>query len=200
MDAETNLARPAVAPSEPEARCPFADGHPLLRTYHDEEWGVPVLDGRAMWEALALAVFAAGLSWLVVLKKRETMHDKLAGFSPEAIARWSWAHCEALLVDEDVVRSRGKLLALVQNARAYEAMRSAGEDLASFVWSAASTPGLSKAELTDALVDALRDRGFRNIGPVIIHAWLQGIGVWNDHPPSCPRRVELEPLRPIGSS
>lgn len=181
-------------PTPPPATCPFAAGDPLLRAYHDEEWGVPILDSRAMWEALVLDIFAGGLSWLVVLRKRETMRAALAEFDPELIARWSWAHCETLLVDEGIVRSRPKLLALVQNARAYEAMRLEGEDFASFVWSVASTPGLSKAELTEALVDALRDRGFRNLGPVVVHAWLQGIGVWNDHITTCPRRDLVDGL------
>lgn len=177
-----------------EVTCPFAKGDPLLRAYHDEEWGVPVLDSRAMWEALSLDIFSGGLSWLIVLRKRETMRAALADFDPEVLARWGWAECEAALADEGIVRARNKLLAVVQNARAYVSMQSAGEDFASFVWSIAMTPGLSRAELVEALVDALRDRDFRNIGPIIVHAWLQGIGVWNDHLPTCARRATVGDL------
>jgi DNA-3-methyladenine glycosylase I len=176
--------------------CPFAGGDRLLRAYHDEEWGVPVLDSRRMWEALVLDTFSAGLSWLTVLRKRETIREAFCGFHPELVAAFSFEDRERLLADAGIVRSTSKILATMQNARAYEAMKANGEDFASFVWSIASTPGLSRAELVDALTDELRARGFRFIGPVIIHAWLQGIGVWNDHVDGCARRGELVSLAP----
>jgi DNA-3-methyladenine glycosylase I len=188
----------ATTPFSAPASCPFRDGDPLLRAYHDEEWGRPELDSRALWEALVLISFAAGLSWLTVLRKREALRSAFADFEPALVARFTQRDVVRLLDDEQIIRSPPKIQAAIDNARAYEAMREAGDDFASFVWSAASA-STSRVELCNDLAEALRERGFRFIGPVLVHSWLESIGVWNDHAPHCELHAELLPLSPLST-
>ena len=175
------------------SRCRWAETHPLLRTYHDEEWGVPVHDSRMLWEMLMLEGFQAGLSWLTVLRRREGFRKAFAGFDPEQVARFDEADVERLMNDPGIIRARAKIQATIGNARAYLAMQASGEDFATFCWG--MVPGapvqnktgevLAQSPASQALAKALKQRGFKFVGPVIVYAWMQAIGLVVDHDSTC---------------
>lgn len=182
-------------------RCPWPLHDPLYRAYHDAEWGVPERDGRALWEKLVLDGFQAGLSWITILRKRENFRRAFRGFDPEAVARLGEAEVAALLADPGIVRSRAKIEAAVGNARAVLAMRDRGEDFSAFCWDAvggrvrqnAWRAGAVPAETAEsrALSKALKARGFKFAGPVIVYAWMEAVGLVNDHVATCFRHAEL---------
>jgi DNA-3-methyladenine glycosylase I len=176
-------------------RCAWAESDPLLRAYHDEEWGIPERDSRALWEALMLDGFQAGLAWITVLKKREAFRKAFKGFDPRKVARFGESDIDKLLANPGIIRSRAKIEATIAGAKIYLAMEAAGEDFSSFVWGMvggqpilnlgarpASTP------LSEKLSAELKRRGFKFVGPVIVYAWMQAVGLVNDHEPSCFRR------------
>jgi DNA-3-methyladenine glycosylase I len=177
-------------------RCAWAESDPLMRAYHDEEWGVPEHDGRALWEALVLDGFQAGLAWITILRKREAFRKAFRGFDPEVVARFGERDVQRLLKDAGIVRSRAKIVATIGNARAYLAMEKAGEDFSQFAWGwvggkpirndtgkvPASTP------LSGEISKALKKRGFKFVGPVAVYAWMQAKGLVNDHVEGCFRR------------
>jgi DNA-3-methyladenine glycosylase I len=177
-------------------RCTWAETDPLLRSYHDEEWGVPERDSRALWEKLMLDGFQAGLSWLTILKKREAFRQSFAAFDPEAVARFSEADVVRLLANPGIVRSRAKIEATIGGARAYLAMAEAGVDFSTFVWTFAGGEPIrnlagtvpAKTPLSEEMSKALKRRGFKFVGPVIVYAWLQATGIVNDHAVDCFRR------------
>jgi DNA-3-methyladenine glycosylase I len=176
-------------------RCSWAESDPLLRAYHDEEWGVVEHDSRALWEKLMLDGFQAGLSWLTILRKREAFRKAFRGFNPEAVARFGEADIVRLLQDPAIVRSRAKIEATIGGARAYLAMADAGEDFSTFVWNLAGNkpiqnrgPVPAKTPLSEEISRVLKKRGFKFVGPVIVYAWMQATGIVNDHSPDCFRR------------
>jgi DNA-3-methyladenine glycosylase I len=180
-------------------RCAWADNDPLMRAYHDQEWGVPERDSRALWEKLMLDGFQAGLSWITILRKREAFRQAFQGFDPAVVARYGEDDVARLLADPGIVRSRAKIEATIGNARAYVAMAEAGEDFAAFVWGLAggapirNTPqGMgdipAKTPLSEAISAALKKRGFKFVGPVIVYAWMQATGIVDDHVVGCFRR------------
>jgi DNA-3-methyladenine glycosylase I len=176
-------------------RCAWAEDDPLLRAYHDEEWGVPERDSRALWEKLMLDGFQAGLSWLTILRKREAFRAAFQNFDAAAVARFGTADVDRLLQNPGIVRSRAKIEATIGGARAYLAMQAAGEDFAGFVWGmAGGTPirgtgeRLVKSPLSEAMSAALKQRGFKFVGPVIVYAWMQATGIVDDHEKTCFRR------------
>ena len=188
-------------------RCPWPLHDPVYRAYHDTEWGVPERDPRALWEKLMLDGFQAGLSWITILKKRDAFRCAFQGFDPEAVARFGEAEVAALLADPGIVRSRAKIEATVGNARAFLAMRDRGEDFSAFCWGAvggavrqnAWAAGEVPVETAEsrALSKALKARGFRFVGPVIVYAWMEAVGLVNDHVVTCFRHAELGgPSRP----
>jgi DNA-3-methyladenine glycosylase I len=119
---------------KPLQRCLWAQSDPLLRVYHDKEWGIPQHDSRALWEMLMLEGFQAGLSWQVILHKREAFRRAFANFVPETVARFEEADVVRLLGDPEIVRSRAKIEATISGTRAYLSMTEAGEDFADFIW------------------------------------------------------------------
>ena len=177
-------------------RCTWAENDPLMRAYHDEEWGIPERDGRALWEALVLDGFQAGLAWITILRKRAFFREAFRGFDPVVVARFGERDVQRLLKDPGIVRSRAKIEATIGNARAYLAMEKAGEDFATFAWDTvggrtivnetgkvpASTP------LSGEISKALKKRGFKFVGPVAVYAWMQAMGMVNDHVEGCFRR------------
>jgi DNA-3-methyladenine glycosylase I len=176
-------------------RCTWAENDPLLRAYHDEEWGVVERDGRALWEALMLDGFQAGLAWITVLRKREAFREAFAAFDPAAVARFGPRDVARLLLNAGIIRSRAKIEATIGNARAYLAMESAGEAFSGFVWGMAGGKTiqgtgrvLAKTPLSEAISVALKKRGFKFVGPVAVYAWMQASGVVNDHAVDCFRR------------
>ena len=118
-------------------RCTWAESDPLLCKYHDEEWGVPERDSRELWEKLMLDGFQAGLSWIIILRKRDAFRKAFEGFDPDSVARFGEADVARLLKDPGIVRSRAKIEATIGGARAYLAMQAAGEDFSTFVWTLA---------------------------------------------------------------
>ena len=178
-----------------QERCAWSGADPQMIAYHDTEWGVPERDSRALWEKLMLDGFQAGLSWAIILRKRDAFRKAFKGFDPVKVSRLTDADVERLLQDEGIVRSRAKILAAIGNARAYLAMQKAGEDFATFVWTMAggeaiqnTGPVPTKSALSEEMSKALKTRGFKFVGPVIVYAWLQATGVINDHSATCFRR------------
>jgi DNA-3-methyladenine glycosylase I len=175
-------------------RCAWAQNDPLLAAYHDEEWGVPEHDSRALWEKLMLDGFQAGLAWITVLRKRDAFRDAFAGFDPEKVARFTAGDVERLLQNAAIIRSRAKIESTIAGARAYLAMQASGEDFAALAWSIAGPPRPpgpvpAKTEASERLSAALKKRGFKFVGPVIVYAWMQATGIVNDHDPACFRRT-----------
>jgi DNA-3-methyladenine glycosylase I len=176
-------------------RCSWAESDPLLRDYHDTEWGVPEYDSRALWEKLMLDGFQAGLSWSIILRKRDAFRKAFKNFNPEKVARFGEADVARLLEDAGIVRSRAKIEATIGGARAYLAMQKAGEDFSAFVWNMAGGKPihnrgevLTKSPLSEEISKALKKRGFKFVGPVIVYAWMQAVGIVNDHASGCFRR------------
>jgi DNA-3-methyladenine glycosylase I len=183
-------------------RCAWSDHDDLYRAYHDEEWGVPERDSRALWEKLMLDGFQAGLSWITILRKREAFRRAFQGFDPETVARYGPEDVARLLGDAGIVRSRAKIEATIGNARAYLAMREAGEDFSALVWGMAGGAPIrnawrtigeipAKTPLSEEISTALRRRGFKFVGPVIVYAWMQAVGIVNDHVVECFRYDEV---------
>src|ERR1039458_2854653 len=181
--------------NRPPRRCAWAESDPMLRAYHDEEWGVPERDSRALWEKLMLDGFQAGLSWNIILKKREAFREAFRGFDPAVVARFGAPDIERLVKNPGIVRSRAKIEATIGGARAYLAMAKAGEDFSRFVWTMAGGkpirnkgPVPTKTALSEEISVALKKRGFKFVGPVIVYAWMQATGIVNDHAAGCFRR------------
>ncbi|MBC9073266.1 DNA-3-methyladenine glycosylase I [Thauera sp. CAU 1555] len=177
-------------------RCGWVSEDPLYRAYHDEEWGVPVRDEHRLFEYLLLEGAQAGLSWFTVLKKRAHYREVFEGFDPERVARFDEARKAALLADPGIIRNRAKVDAAVINARAWLAMREEGIDPVDWLWAfvggqpvvnsprtladvPASTP------VSDAMSKALRARGFKFVGSTICYAFMQAVGMVDDHTVDC---------------
>jgi DNA-3-methyladenine glycosylase I len=182
-------------------RCSWARG-PEYLSYHDEEWGRPVVDEDALFERLCLEGFQAGLSWLTILRKRPAFRDAFAGFSIEAVARFGARDVRRLMADAGIVRNRAKIEATIANAKAAAALYEQGETLAALVWGAApASRRLAPRSMSDlpattpesnALSRELKRRGFRFVGPTTVYAAMQACGVVNDHVLGCVVRGACE--------
>jgi DNA-3-methyladenine glycosylase I len=174
-------------------RCAWAESDPLLRDYHDAEWGVPVHDDAALFELLTLEGAQAGLSWLTILRKREGYRRAFAGFDPARVARFGEGDVARLLADPGIVRHRGKIEATVANARAVLAVQEELGSLDALVWPfvdgapVVNRSGHVPAEtpVSRALSKELRRRGFRFVGPTTAYAFMQAAGLVDDHAPDC---------------
>jgi len=188
------------------ARCAWCGQDPLYVHYHDSEWGVPVRDERELFERLILEGAQAGLAWITILRKRDGYRRAFDGFDAERIARYGDAERARLMADAGIVRNRLKIDATIGNARALLAMHERGESLADLLWDAvdgqpmvnhwrrmAECPG--STPLSDALSKELARKGFRFVGSTIVYAWMQSVGVVNDHLVDCFRHREL--IRPL---
>ncbi len=182
-------------------RCPWCGTDPLYVAYHDTEWGVPCRDPRALWEMLMLEGFQAGLSWITILRKRDTFREAFDGFDPVRIATWGEADTLRLLANPGIIRHRGKIEATYASARAFLAIE-ARQGFAPFLWSfaghrpvqsnlAAMTEIKPETPASQALSKALKAEGFKFCGPAICHAFMQASGMVNDHLTSCPRHAEV---------
>jgi DNA-3-methyladenine glycosylase I len=185
--------REIALPSPKEIRrCTWAGNDPLMQAYHDHEWGVPIRDSREMWEALMLDGFQAGLSWSTILRKREAFRRAFNGFAPTKVARFTEADVTRLLGNEGIVRSRAKIEATIAGAKIYLAMQAEGEDFATWIWNLAggkpiplNGPTPASTPLSEEISKQLKKRGFKFVGPVIVYAWMQAVGIVNDHGPEC---------------
>jgi len=180
-------------------RCVWAGEDARMRAYHDDEWGVPEYDSRALWEKLMLDGFQAGLSWRTILHKRPALRKAFADFDPVKVARFTEKDVERLLQDAGIVRSRAKIEATIRGAQIYLHMAAQGEDFAEFCWSFTDgkpvrTDGivrLTASPVSEQMSKELKRRGFKFVGPVIVYAWMQAVGIVNDHDKACFRRKEV---------
>lgn len=187
------------SPIEPHHRCRWAGSDPLMQAYHDDEWGVPERDARALWEKLMLDGFQAGLAWITILRKRDAFREAFAGFDPARVAGFGPADIERLLGNAGIVRSRAKIESTIRGAQIYLDMAARGEDFADFCWSftdgqvvAGDGHGqVTTSALSERMSKALKGRGFKFVGPTIVYAWLQAVGIVNDHSAACFRRVQV---------
>lgn len=182
-------------------RCAWCGSEPIYIDYHDSEWGVPERDARALWEKLILDGFQAGLSWITILKKRDAFRAAFQGFDPATIAGWGEADVQRLLANPGIVRSRAKIEATIDNARAWLAIDTR-ERFDQFLWryvdgQPLQTNRRSMAEvppqtpLSEQISKDLKKAGFRFAGPTITYAFMQAVGMVNDHVVTCHRHRHL---------
>jgi DNA-3-methyladenine glycosylase I len=185
-------------------RCTWPGTDPLYVAYHDEEWGVPEFDDRALFEKLILDGFQAGLSWITILRKRDAFRAAFDGFEPEAIVRYDEAKIESLMADPGIVRNRAKIVATIGNARGWlEIMDDQG--FSNYLWgfvdgrpvqnrfaTMAEVP--AETPVSKAISKDLKARGFRFVGPTIVYAFMQAVGMVNDHMVPCFRHGECSGL------
>ena len=192
-------------------RCPWPGTDPLYVAYHDEEWGVPERDDRALYEKLVLDGFQAGLSWITILRKREAFRRAFAGFDPAKIAGFTSKKVEALMRDEGIVRNRAKIEGAVASARAFLHMMEQGEGFGAYLWGfvdgepivnryKAMTEVPAETELSRAISKDLKSRGFKFCGPTIVYAFMQATGMVNDHLTCCHRHAACARLGRAPSS
>lgn len=185
-------------------RCGWAGPEQIYIDYHDHEWGVPERDSRALWEKLILDGFQAGLSWITILKKRDNFRAAFAGFDPDVIAGWGEAEVARLLADPGIIRHRGKIEATIGNARAWQRIEAQG-GFDRFLWdyvdgrpirnrwrSLSEVPAFTP--LSERVSKDLKKAGFRFCGPTIVYAFMQAVGMVNDHLVTCPRHEEVAAL------
>jgi DNA-3-methyladenine glycosylase I len=180
----------------PIRRCGWAEGDPLMTAYHDDEWGVPRHDSRMLWEMLMLEGFQAGLAWITVLRKREGFRKAFAGFDPEKVAKFGARDVTRLLGDAGIIRSRAKIDATIRGAQIYCEMAERGESFDRFSWSFTNAKVLkgdgksvpSSTPLSETISKEMKRRGFKFVGPTIVYAWMQAVGIVNDHSTQCFKR------------
>lgn len=200
------LAEGLVRHDDGVLRCWWCGTDPLYVRYHDTEWGTPVTDDVRLFEKLSLEGFQAGLSWITILRKRENFRAAFAGFEPLVVARFGARDVTRLLGDAGIVRHRGKITAVIDNARRYEALCEEFGSLASFIWSFEpeaserpkrvvrhAIPSIVPASV--AMSKALKKRGWRFVGPTTMYALFQAMGLVNDHLDGCARRPVVESAR-----
>jgi DNA-3-methyladenine glycosylase I len=170
-----------------------------MQAYHDEEWGVPQHDPRMLWEMLMLEGFQAGLAWIIILRKRDAFRKAFAGFDPKKVARFGKTDMKRLMNDAGIVRARAKIDATIGGAKIFTEMEKGGESFDDFCWFftggkvlkgngrtfPASTP------LSENISKEMKRRGFKFVGPTIVYAWMQAVGIVNDHSTRCFRRDQV---------
>ena len=186
-----------------DQRCPWCGTDPLYVHYHDTEWGVPEWDSRALWEKLTLDGFQAGLSWITILKKRDNFRTAFAGFDPEIIAHWGEPEVADLLQNPGIIRHRGKIEGTIKNARAYLAIRDR-QDFSTYLWAFTNgaplqnrfLPGQipTQTPLSETLSKSLKKSGFTFCGPTITYAFMEAVGMVNDHLVTCPAHDRVAAL------
>jgi DNA-3-methyladenine glycosylase I len=188
------------------ARCWWSDSDALYRRYHDLEWGRPVADDRLLFEKLSLDGFQAGLSWLTVLRKRDSFRTAFRGFEPSAVALFSSRDIARLMKDVGIIRNRAKIEATVNNARCMRDLVQEFGSFAAYVWRFEPEPRrslLSRSELVEILSSResktmsgdLRKRGWRFVGPTTVYSFMQAVGLVNDHVRGCAAAAEVEKAR-----
>ena len=185
--------------------CTWPGTDPIYLAYHDEEWGVPEYDDRALFEKLQLDGFQAGLSWITILKKRDNFREAFDGFEPEKIARYRPARVEKLLKNEGIIRHRGKIEATIGNAKAWLEIMEKEDGFSKYLWDYVEGKPLqnrpklmsdvpASTDLSAVISKDLKARGFKFCGPTIVYAFMQAVGMVNDHVGSCPRQKAVKKL------
>lgn len=182
--------------TKPKTRCGWVTADPLYIEYHDKEWGVPIYDDQKLFEFLILEGAQAGLSWLTVLKKRENYRTSFDNFIPEKIARYSPAKIEKLLTNPGIIRNRLKVESTVTNAKAYLKMLDEWESFSDYIWHFVEGKPIknhwptlrqipAKTTISDTMSKDLKKRGFKFVGTTICYAFMQAVGMVNDHTQDC---------------
>ncbi len=199
------MSRGLVRGEDGAVRCAWGAGDPLYRAYHDDEWGRPQADDRRLFEKLCLEGFQAGLSWLTILRKRENFRRAFAEFEIERVARFDARSVARLLRDPGIVRHRGKIESAIRNARRASELRDECGSLAAYVWrfepealerprrlTRAALAKLTESQASRALSRDLKRRGWSFVGPTTLYAFMQSVGLVNDHQEGCGARAEVE--------
>ncbi len=184
-------------------RCAWPGQDPLYIAYHDKEWGVPVRDDRALFEMLILEGAQAGLSWITILRKRENYRRAFDGFDPEKIARYTPKKIERLMADEGIIRNRLKIEGTVTSAKAWLDVMESGPGFSKLLWGYVGgkpvvnhlrpgTPPPAETDISRALSKYLKKRGFKFVGPTIVYAFMQAVGMVNDHLVTCHRHPDFK--------
>lgn len=188
------------------SRCFWAGDSDLYRRYHDEEWGRPVVDDQRLFEKLCLEGFQSGLAWITILKKRDNFRAAFAGFDIDAVAAFTDDDVNRLVLDAGIVRHRGKIVSVINNARRARELREEAGSIAAFVWRFEPDPAtrpavftmadiLPKTKESTALSKELRKRGWSFVGPTTVYAFMQAMGLVNDHLDGCDARAACEAER-----
>ncbi len=189
-----------------KVRCAWSASNPLMQAYHDTEWGLPDFDSRSLWETLMLEGFQAGLAWITVLQKRDAFRKAFRNFDPKAVARMGEKDVLRLLENPGIIRSRAKIEATIAGARIYLDMQSSGLSFSDFAWQFVdgkpiqnTGPVPASTPLSESISKELKRRGFKFVGPTIVYAWMQAVGLVNDHAADCFRRKPCaKVLKPQG--
>jgi DNA-3-methyladenine glycosylase I len=200
------MNREPILHPDGKARCPWPGTDPLYVAYHDEEWGVPEYDDRALFEKLLLDGFQAGLSWITILRKRDSFRAAFDGFEAERMARYDEAKCTALMTDPGIVRNRSKIESAVRSARAYLDIQEK-QGFSAYLWNFVDGRPLqssfrhlgevpAETEISKKISKDLKNRGFNFVGPTIVYAFMQAVGMTNDHLVGCYRYAEVAALPP----
>jgi DNA-3-methyladenine glycosylase I len=176
-----------------QSRCNWAENSETMQKYHDHEWGIPQWDSRMLWEMLMLEGFQAGLSWITVLRKREAFRNAFAGFDPLKVAKFDENDINRLMNDQGIIRARAKIEATISGAKIYCEMIEHGESFSDFCWSFTEGKVLNGSgsnipattPLSVKISKEMKRRGFKFVGPTIIYAWMQAVGIVNDHASEC---------------
>lgn len=189
--------------------CGWPGSEQIYIDYHDQEWGMPEYDSRALWEKLILDGFQAGLSWITILKKRDNFREAFAGFDPNAIAEWGEDEVQNLLQNAGIIRHRGKIEATIGNAKAWQIIE-AREGFDNFLWKYLDGKPLvnhwtsmdqipAETDLSKQISKDLKKEGFKFCGPTIVYAFMQAVGMVNDHLVGCPARERCLAVEPSGA-
>ncbi len=187
-----------------DGRCTWPGEDPLYLAYHDTEWGVPERDSRALFEKLVLDGFQAGLSWITILRKRDSFREAFAGFDPHVIARWGEPEIERLLENPGIIRHRGKIAATITNAQAWQRIEAA-QGFDRFLWDYVDGQPIQNnwtgmgevpahTPLSNRISKDLKKAGFKFCGPTIVYAFMQAVGMVNDHITTCPCHAKVAAL------
>ena len=188
-----------------QKRCAWSEGHPLLTSYHDDEWGVPVHDDRRWYEKIVLDGAQAGLSWLTILKKRDAYREAFAGFDPALVAKFGARDVERLMRNAGIVRNRLKIKSAIGNARAFLALQEEAGSFDAYIWKYVKGRPVqgrvklqkdlpARTELSDDVSKDLKKRGFTFVGTTIVYAFMQASGLVNDHVIGCFRQRPVSKL------
>ena len=204
----SGLAEGLARGEDGHCRCAWCGADPVYRAYHDEEWGRPVADDRRLYEKLCLEGFQSGLAWITILRKRPAFRAGFAGFDPEVVAGFDEADVARLLGDAGIVRHRAKILSTINNARRALALIEEAGSLAAFVWRFEPAPAerprrfdlatlraLAQTPQSQALAKELKRRGWSFVGPTTVYAFMQSVGLVNDHIEGCHLRDVVDAER-----
>jgi len=204
----SGLAEGLARGEDGHCRCAWCGSDPIYRAYHDEEWGRPVADDRRLYEKLCLEGFQSGLAWITILRKRPAFRAGFAGFDPEVVAGFDEADVARLLADAGIVRHRAKILSTINNARRALALIGEAGSLAAFVWRFEPKPAerprrldlatlrtLAQTPQSQALAKELKRRGWSFVGPTTVYAFMQSVGLVNDHIEGCHLRDVVDAER-----